>query len=355
MDKSSGSTRKQSSQNRNITDFISELLVPTSKIIAPVRQQAVKIFHNLGILPFLLIVLILGVTALQPRFFSLTNLFNVSRQFTYLVIVTVAQMIPLVCRGLDLSVGANIGFTSILTASTMLALSSIIGEPLTVALAMMIGVAVGTVVGAINGLLIALFSISPFIVTLGMMGIAFNLALTISGGQQIFGLPDVFNTIFGVGTFLWLPVPLYFTIGVLILVYLVLSWTRLGRSFYALGGNPEAARVSGIKTRLCTFYAYTLCGCLTGLTGVLLTARVNSGMAILGTTLPLQSIAAAVLGGVSIFGGQGSVFGAFFGAVFIILLRNGMDLLGVGSYIQGIATGSVLILAVILDRYRHVV
>jgi ribose transport system permease protein len=323
------------------------------RMINSVHQQVLKIFHNLGILPFLMIVLIIGVSLWQPRFFSLTNIFNVSRQFTYLVIVTIAQMLPLLCRGLDLSVGANIGLTSILSASAMLTLAPILGGPSSVAIAVLASMAAGTAVGAVNGALIALFGISPFIVTLGMMGISFNLALTISGGQQVYGLPDVFSSVLGTGMFLGLSVPLYITLGVFTIMYLVLSWTRLGRSFYALGGNPEAARVSGIKTNLCTFYAYALCGCLTGLAAVLLTARVNSGMAILGTELPLQSIAAAVLGGVSIFGGQGSVFGAFFGAVFIVLLTNGMDLLGVGSYVQGIVTGAVLILAVILDRYRQ--
>jgi ribose transport system permease protein len=334
-------------------DATREKVISSGEVIGVIPRQVEKLFHSLGILPFLLVALILSVSVLQPRFLSLTNLFNVSRQFTFLVIVTVAQMVPLLCRGFDLSIGASIGLTSVLTASAMISLSPPLSGPLTVGIGIVLGMAVGTAVGATNGLLIGVFKVSPFIVTLGMLGIAFNLALTISGGQQIFGFSDIFNDIFGVGTFLGLSIPLYITIAVLIVMYLVLSWTRLGRSFYALGGNPEAARVSGIKTRLCTFYAYSLCGCLTGFTGVLLTARVNSGLAILGQTLPLESIAAAVLGGVSIMGGQGSLIGAVFGAVFIVLLRNGMDLLGIGSYVQGIVTGMVLILAVIMDRYRH--
>jgi ribose transport system permease protein len=183
--------------------------------------------------------------------------------------------------------------------------------------------------------------------------ILINLSLTISRGQQIKGLPDVFNEVFSLGRIGRVSIPVLIAIAVVICMYVVLYWTRLGRRFYALGGNPEAAYVSGIRFGPYSFYAFTLCGLLVGVGGVLLTARALAGMPLLGAGLGLESIAAAVIGGISIFGGKGHLVGAVFGAIFFILLRNGMDLMGVGSYPQGIATGAILIMALIMDVYRR--
>jgi ribose transport system permease protein len=214
------------------------------------------------------------------------------------------------------------------------------------------GILTATLIGLTNGITIAIFRVSPFIVTLGMMSVAHGLALLLSGGVPIFSLPDQLNQILGIGKFYGIPVPLLVAGVVVALIHVMLNHNRIGRYLYALGGNREAARLSGIAVRKYTCLAYVLCGALTGITGVMLTARVASGEPNLGAALPLESIAAAVIGGVSLRGGEGSVVGAIFGAVLIVLIRNGMDLMNISSYLQMCVMGCLLIFAVVMDQLR---
>lgn len=310
-------------------------------------------YRTFGALPYIIIAWVIFVGFVEPRFLSGTNLFIVSRQCVYLVIFVSAQMIVILCRGFDISIGSCVGLISIITGLIMVNMAPVVGDVWAVVMGMLVGIGVGTLVGATNGLIVGIFRISPFIVTLAMNVILINLSLTISRGQQIKGLPDVFNEVFSLGRIGIVSIPVLIAIAVVICMYVVLYWTRLGRRFYALGGNPEAAYVSGIRFGPYSFYAFTLCGLLVGIGGVLLTARALAGMPLLGAGLGLESIAAAVIGGISIFGGKGHLVGAVFGAIFFILLRNGMDLMGVGSYPQGIATGAILIMALIVDVYRR--
>ncbi|MDW8061050.1 MAG: ABC transporter permease, partial [Thermomicrobium sp.] len=200
---------------------------------------------------------------------------------------------------------------------------------------------------------VSLFRVPPFIVTLAMMTAVSGLALHVSRGVPIFGLPGYFSSTLYTGRLLGIPVPWLVTALVLVIMYVVLHWTRFGRYWYAIGSNAEAARLSGIAVRLYLFLAYTIAGVLVGVTGLLLTARVGSGEPTLGASFPLESIAAAVLGGVSIRGGEGNLFGAALGAVFLVMLRNGMNILGVSSYTQMIITGALLVFAVIIDNWVH--
>jgi ribose transport system permease protein len=308
-----------------------------------------RIFIKIGVLPFLLVALVILFGLAESRFLTLSNLMTVGRQSTYLVMVTAGQMLTILCAGFDLSVGSSVALTSIVTAMVMVS----VADPATaMVLAVLCGVGVATLVGLANGITIAAFRVSPFVVTLGMLSVAHGAALLISRGVPIFNLPEHFNRSLGVGHFLGLPVPVWVALAIVVLIYVLLSRTRLGRYFYALGGNREAARLSGIAVRKYTALAYVLCGTLTGIAGVMLTARVASGEPNLGATLPLESIAAAVIGGVSLRGGEGGVVGAVFGAILIVLIRNGMDLMNVSSYLQMVVMGCLLIFAVIMDQFR---
>jgi len=215
------------------------------------------------------------------------------------------------------------------------------------------GLAAGTSVGVINGIGVAIFRVPPFIMTLAMSTVVFGIALTITGGTPIYGMPETFANVFGYGSAAGVPVPIWITIGFIILVYVLLAWTRMGRYFYALGGNLKASMLSGINTRFYLFSAYVMCALITTIAALMLTARLESGESNIGRDYPLQSIAACAIAGVSLFGGTGRLLNVVLGAVFIILVQNGMNLMRIGSYQQMIAIGILLILAVIADNYRQ--
>jgi len=308
-----------------------------------------KTFVKVGVLPFLLIVLVVLFSLASQRFMTVSNMITMGRQATYLAMVTAGQMLTILCAGFDLSVGSSVALTSIVTSIVMVS----IPDPATaIIVSVVIGILTATLVGLANGVTIAIFRVSPFVVTMGMMSVVHGLALLISGGVPIFNLHESFNGIFGVGKVSGVPVPVIVAIVLIIFIFVLLTRTRIGRYFYALGGNREAARLSGIAVRKFTCLAYVLCGTLTGITGVMLTARVASGEPNLGAELPLESIAAAVIGGVSLRGGEGGIIGAIFGAILIVLIRNGMDLMNISSYLQMVVMGCLLIFAVVMDQFR---
>jgi ribose transport system permease protein len=309
-----------------------------------------RTFVKVGVLPFLLIaLLILFTLAGEGRFMTISNMLNVSRQATYLAILTAGQMLTILCAGFDLSVGSSVALTSVVTSMSMVVFPS---PTMAMIVGILAGIATATLIGVANGLTIAVFRVSPFVVTLGMMSAAQGLALLLSKGVPIFNLPPYFNRILGIGKIAGIPIPILIALFIVIVIYILLNRTRTGRYFYAIGGNVEAARLSGIAIRKYTLLAYVLCGTLTGITGVMLTARVASGEPNLGAALPLESIAAAVIGGVSLRGGEGGVIGAIFGAILIVLIRNGMDLMNISSYLQMVVMGMLLIFAVVMDHFR---
>ncbi len=308
-----------------------------------------RTFVKVGVLPFLLIILVILFSLASERFMSASNMITMGRQATYLAMVTAGQMLTILCAGFDLSVGSSVALTSIVTSMVMVS----IPDPTTAIIAgIIVGILVATFVGLANGVTISIFGVSPFVVTLGMMSVVHGLALLISGGVPIFNLPESFNDVLGVGKVHGVPVPVIIALFLIVVIFVLLTRTRIGRYFYALGGNREAARLSGIAVRKFTCLAYILCGALTGITGVMLTARVASGEPNLGAALPLESIAAAVIGGVSLRGGEGGIVGAIFGAILIVLIRNGMDLMNISSYLQMVVMGCLLIFAVVMDQFR---
>lgn len=319
-----------------------------------VRLVLVRLFVRLGVLPFLLLVALIVFTSLSENFLTVRNLTNVVRQAVYLLIVSLGQMLALLTGGFDLSVGTILALTSVVGASTMAAAHAAFPElaGLSIALGSLAGLAAGAAIGVANGLGVALFGVSPFIMTLGMASVGFGLALYLTGGVPVYGMPVQFGEVFGFGSLAGVPVPILvaalLVLGMLVLVYR----TRLGRSFYAVGGNPKAARLSGIDTRRVLFTTYVLCALATSIGGLLLTARLDTGEANIGASMPLESIAACVIAGVSLRGGVGRVENVVLGALFIVLVQNGMNLARIESYLQTVVLGLLLILAVIADQLR---
>jgi len=315
---------------------------------------AQRVFSAVGILPLLLVAAIVFFAVQEERFYGAQNILNVSRQATYLTIVTLGQALVLISGGFDLSVGALIAVTSVVSARWMATFYA--NNPESELLALLVGVAVGLVVGLVfglvNGIGVARFQVSPFIMTLGMASIGSGFALYYTGGSPVSGMPPLFTREIGTGRWFEIPVPVIVALAAIAVVYVVMNWTRLGRYVYAIGGNTKAAYLSGISVPVYLVAVYVICSVLTALAGLLLTARVSSGEPNLGGSFPLESITAAVVGGVSLRGGEGRILGAVLGAIFITILTNGMNLIRIESYIQGIALGVILIVAVIVDRLR---
>jgi ribose transport system permease protein len=317
-------------------------------------ERVLQRLSGIGILPILLLLMIIFFSLQESRFYGTANIFNVSRQATYLMIVTLGQALVLISGGFDLSVGALIAVTSVVSARWMSNFYA--ANPESEAVAVLVGVAaglgVGLVVGLINGIGVSRFKVSPFIMTLGMASIGSGFALYYTGGTPVSGMPSLFTKEIGTGRWFGIPVPVFFAVGAILLMYFLINWTKLGRYLYAIGGNTKAAFLSGINVPMYLMGVYVISSLLAALTGVLLTARVSSGEPNLGGGFPLQSITAAVVGGVSLRGGEGRILGAVLGALFITILTNGMNLIRIESYIQEIAVGVVLIVAVIVDRLR---
>lgn len=312
------------------------------------------IFANVGILPLLLAIVTVYFASQESRFYGAGNIANVFRQATYLVIVTLGQALVLISGGFDLSVGAVIAVTSVVSARFMS--NYYADNPEAELASVLVGVAaslvVGLVFGVINGIGVARFQVSPFIMTLGMGSIGSGFALYYTGGSPVSGMPPLFTKTIGTGRWNEIPIPIFFAIAATIVVVFLVTSTAWGRYLYAIGGNTKAAFLSGIPVGLYTASVYVLCSLLAALAGILLTARVSSGEPNLGATFPLESITAAVVGGVSLRGGEGRIIGAVLGALFITILTNGMNLIRIESYVQEIAVGIILIVAVVVDRLR---
>jgi ribose/xylose/arabinose/galactoside ABC-type transport system permease subunit len=292
---------------------------------------------------------------MSDRFLSVQNLTNVTRQSTYLAMVAMGQMLALLTGGFDLSVGTILALTSVIGAMAMAAAAGMFPDAvvLAIALGMLAGVGGGIAIGVVNGIGVALFNVSPFMMTLGMASVGFGISLYLTGGVPVYGMPPAFGKALGFGHWLGIPAPIYVTVALVLIMYVVLNWTRMGRYFYAIGGNLKASVLSGINTRFYLFMAYVLCAALTAISGIMLTARLETGEANIGATMPLESIAACVIGGVSLRGGTGRLGNVVLGAIFINLVQNGMNLARIESYLQIVVIGVLLILAVVADQLRQ--
>ncbi|MEH6739352.1 MAG: ABC transporter permease [Sulfitobacter sp.] len=320
-----------------------------------VFDQVKKVFLKVGVLPFFLIGALIIFTALSDRFLSVQNLVNVARQSVYLVLVSMGQMLVLISGGFDLSVGTAIALTSVVSALGMVWFAGIFPEAIWIAILLgaFMGFAAAIAVGLVNGIGVAYFEVSPFIMTLGVSSVGAGLALFLTGGVPVSGLPFAFGNTFGFGRLWGIPVPVIIALICIVIMWLFMSRTRLGTQVYAVGGNIKAAHLSAINTKRTLMMAYVICALIASLTGLLLTARVESGEANLGSSIALESIAACVIAGVSLRGGIGRVENVVLGAFFIVLVQNGMNLAQVSSYMQMVLLGALLILAVIFDQMRY--
>lgn len=319
------------------------------------RRLTRDLFLRLGVLPFFLAAAIIIFAFNSAQFLTIDNIVNVARQSVYLVLVSLGQMMVLVTGGFDLSVGTAIALTSVVSAMTMVTMAAMFPDAiwLAIALGMACGFAAAFVIGLLNGAGVAIFGVSPFIMTLGVQSVGAGIALFLTGGVPIGNLPYTFGNVFGFGRMAGIPVPVLIAIVAIAIVWVFMNRTRIGTRIYAVGGNIKAARLSGIDTRRTLFVAYAFCALLASLAGLLLTARVESGETNLGGTIALESIAACVIAGVSLRGGIGRVETVVLGAFFIVLVQNGMNIMQIGSYMQMVLLGSLLILAVIMDQFRY--
>ncbi|MHB1110462.1 MAG: ABC transporter permease [Devosia sp.] len=313
------------------------------------------LFIRVGVLPFFLVAALVVFSLTSAQFLTVGNITNVARQSVYLILVSLGQMLALVTGGFDLSVGTSIALTSVISASVMVALVAVFPDAvwLVIAIGTLAGFAAALAVGTVNGLGIAQFGVSPFIMTLGVQSVGAGIALFVTGGVPIGNLPYAFGDFFGFGSLFGVPVPVLIAILAVIGMWVLMNRTRIGARLYAVGGNIKAANLSGINTKRTLFLAYVICALLASLAGILLTARVESGETNLGGTIALESIAASVIAGVSLRGGIGRVESVVLGGFFIVLVQNGMNLMQIGSYMQMVLLGSLLILAVIIDQFRY--
>ena len=320
-----------------------------------VGRLITALFIRVGVLPFFLVASLVVFSLASAQFLTVGNITNVARQSVYLILVSLGQMLALVTGGFDLSVGTSIALTSVISATVMVALATVFPDSvwLVIALGTLAGFGAALLIGAVNGLGVAQFGVSPFIMTLGMQSVGAGMALFITGGVPIGNLPYAFGDFFGFGTIFGMPVPVLIAIVAIVGMWVLMNRTRIGARLYAVGGNIKAANLSGINTKRTLFLAYVICALLASLAGILLTARVESGETNLGGTIALESIAAAVIAGVSLRGGIGRVESVVLGAFFIVLLQNGMNLMQIGSYMQMVLLGSLLVLAVIIDQFRY--
>jgi ribose transport system permease protein len=313
-----------------------------------------RLFVTVGILPLLLLVFFVGLGLVERRFWSFENIFNVFRQSSYLCVIAMAQMLVLLTGNYDLSVGANIALGAIVM--NLVAIGTIDAFPHAPTIATIAGVAAalatGTIIGIVNGFGVAVMKVHSFIMTLGMMSVALGIALFLSGGMPIAGVPDSFAQTFAYGRPLGIPAPVVATAAIFVVLYVLLNWTRFGRHLYAVGSSIRASRLSGINTGRQLFLAHTLCGAVTAFGAILLTARVGTGEAHMGAEFVLASITACALGGVSLAGGTGRIFNVVLGAFFLTMLTNGMTIARMGSYAQIVADGVLLILAVWAEQAR---
>ena len=289
------------------------------------------------------IIIFIGFSIFAPNFLRIKNFFNIARQIATLGIASVGMAFPLILGGIDLSVGYQISMVNVVCAWLM------VNAKVPPFLAALIALLMGTLIGALNGILIVKTGVAPMIITLGVMNILNGHSYTITGGLPIFGFPESFKVI-GQGTiFGRVPISLIIMIIIFVMGWFILSKTYFGRYFYAVGNNEESARLSGINTGAIKLLAHTLCGFLAAIGGLVLLSRTNSGQSSSGSTYVFDIVTACVLGGVSIQGGKGGMYNVVIGVLIIGTLKNGLVLLSASEYTQLMINGALMLVAVIYD------
>ncbi len=314
------------------------------KIYATI-QRNIRDFATVGAL----VLLGLIITIVEPIFISPANLINVINQSAVNAIIAIGMTFVILSAGIDLSVGSILAFSGVVMASVAkLGEAGIITPAIATPVGILAGLAAGILCGLFNGSVVVFGEMHPFVATLGMMSIARGLALVWTGGRPIFGFAPSFR-FFGAGYIGPFPTQVVLCIALYIITWWILKYTKLGRYAYAIGGNEEASRLSGINIGKMKIFFYSINGLMSAIAALVLTARLDSAAPIAGLGFELDAIAAVTIGGTSQRGGEGKILGSLVGALIIAVLRNGLNLMNVSSYIQQIVIGFVIIFAVLLD------
>jgi ribose transport system permease protein len=313
-----------------------------------IRNKKINLITEETGIGLVLLVEMVIFSQLSPFFFTTENLLNVSLQASITAIIAAGMTFVILTAGIDLSVGSLVAFVGVVATSLLKVHDSF---TFTLIIALAAGLGIGAVSGGMAGLFVTRFNITPFIVTLALMTIWRGAAFVYTDGRPVWNLPEEFGFL-GNGRIGGIPFPTLIMILVYILSYIVLKYTRFGRYVYAVGGNIRAARLAGVNTRLVLISVYMISGMLAALGGILLASRINSGQPNAGLMYELDVIAAVAVGGTSFFGGRGTIIGTFIGSMLIAVLRNGLNLMNVGSYVQQVIVGVVILLAVMIDQIR---
>jgi putative xylitol transport system permease protein len=321
--------------------------------ITPPQWSAGMFVQRYGIfLALLLLCLVLAL--ISENFLTTRNILNVLRQTSINGILAIGMTFVILTRGIDLSVGSVAALAGVVAASlaTTSSAGMVAGGPYPAVIAILAGLAAGMACGSVSGAIVARFGVPAFVVTLGMLSAARGMTLIYAAGRPIPNLTEEFRWI-GTGSIWGIPVPIFLLLGTFAIAHFVLTQTRFGRHVYAVGGNPHAAKVSGLPLRKIRFSVYVISGALAGLAGMVLAARTGSGLPQAGIAYELDAIAAVVIGGTSLAGGVGRVTGTLIGALLIGVMNNGLDLLGVESYYQQVIKGILIVAAVMLDQSKN--
>ncbi|WAJ28854.1 ABC transporter permease [Antarcticirhabdus aurantiaca] len=289
-----------------------------------------------------LVAIVVVFAALSPNFLTERNLLNILQQSSINACVALGMTLVIIAGGIDLSVGPTAAIAAVAAAAMMVG-----GAPILLAIpaALLFGMACG----AVNGILVAYGGLQPFIVTLGTLSLYRASALIYTGGNPIFGIPPEFRALFN-GAILGIPTPVVIVAVLALLVWIVLNKTPLGEYFLAVGGNEEASHIAGVPVAMTKIASYVISGGLAAIAGLILVGRLGAADPTLGNLWELDAIAAAAIGGASLMGGKGSVIGTLLGAIILGTLRNGLTLLNVQAFYQLLATGLIILVAMLIDR-----
>ncbi len=296
-------------------------------------------------LPLVIVLIAVVAGIVQPRFFTSDNLINLARQAVPLMILSLGQAVAIIRGGLDLSLSSVMSLAGVAGLLVM--------QHYGIAPGIVVMLATGIVTGLVSGFIIAYFRTTPLVVTLGMLSVAQAIALILSGGVPIYDVPADYAQAIGFGSVAGVPVMVWIAVLLTLSILVLLRYTVFGRYIYAMGSNASAAAKSGVNVRFYTMLVYAISGFCASVGGLVLTAWVSSAQPVAAPNLTLQSLAAVVLGGVSLTGGAGGVRQVFLGVLVLTLLSNVMNMVGVSAYYQTLAIGIVIILAVVLDRFRR--
>ena len=298
-----------------------------------------------AVVPLIFLVMVLTFFAADPNYLSATNIINVLNQVSILSVVAVGASVVIFAGGFDLSAGAVVALAGVVGALTVEQTGSV---PLAVAA----GIGAGAVVGMLNGFVVGYLNVSPLIVTLGSLNMARGLALIFSGGTAIYSFPFSY-TDFGTSRLFGLPTLAVIAFGLFLAMALIIRFTPFGLFLYAVGGNPQAAKISGIDVPAMRMIAFTISGATCGLAGMLLAARTGGGEPAAGVLYELEAIAAVILGGAALHGGEGQLWRSMMGVFLLGALGNGLNIVGIHPHWKGVAIGAILVIAASLDAIKR--